>query len=364
MLINYVFIDKLRFVLNRYFLIFYLSQKDETLEHYIEKVKQFFYEHFPKNAFRIVAKGSKGIYIEFNPTRFFPKNTMDIFTDVNIQGISEHNLLYIFDELGFLEMLNESPKIFGNITRLHLTKNFIVEEPVREYTSVIAQRNCNKFKVTEFETFGISVATQKRNKEKDATTMKRQTVLYDKPEEIENKKNIDEIVLKYPLTDNEKTLIPKICISKKGNYDCLTNISNLKMLRVEIQYNSNDKMKKLAENLQQKDKNLKISTLVKLLKSETLYNNLNDYYTCQLKESIFTINPYDEPDMSKLTQYDKLFIDLHNETKTNIKELQALYNDYRKDSIAKRAIKKLIPYIDNPLYNELYGNVIINCNTK
>ena len=327
------------------------KDKKETkeLKAYIEGVLS---KHYTQNAFKVnVSKNFYRLSFWFTPTRYY-KNIKDFeqYTDTNLTMPEESELLSLFQELikndFFLEHANEC-----KITKLDLTKNFLMKNPVHKYISELSQQlYAGRFKalfhISNRFSNTLSVTTLASKSEKSDKVGDREIILYDKVKELKRNK-INRVYLKEPLSEEEKNVIPK------WEYDETLQelrLTYLHILRVELQYGSSNKLSDLSKFLKFDDftKGLYFKDFLGLLLNGELYEKLNNYYTQTIAETLLFNEDFSN---TKLNVYQKVIQDNWHEVRKlpidSVLKNNGLSTNYRKNLL------KIQNTVKNPLIEEL-----------
>lgn len=347
-----ILIDKMRINIP----IKLLDELGINVEQRKQELKNFLINYFyDKKAFSVtIAYGY--IRITLTPTRFKP-NDRAIYTDTNLEMPSEKWLLNLFMKLGFDK--NRRICESANITWIHLTKNIITNDVPLDYITFLAdfplkRRFISSQISSNARNTTLRLSTPKRDTTKKDIIGDRTFIFYDKTQELLNKAKKDIITLKYPLTDDEIKYI-----SLHGGYKIeknnILNISELNLLRCELQYRYKDKLKPLQKFLNPKsnEDSLTLATLLELLIKNELYKKLDEFYTNELQDVVFYRLPNElQP---QLTSYKRAFADLISDT--DLVTLELLYDNFNMGKIFRNNVLTLKgSNID--LYTELFRKFI------
>ena len=352
-IIGNILIDKLRINIP----IPLLEELGINAEKHKQDLKNILIKYFLDKKAYSVSTAYGYLRITLTPTRFKP-NDRATYTDTNLEMPSEFWLLNLFNELGFN---NKNRRIVesSNITWIHLTKNIITDKAPLDYIMFFADFPLRKRFISSLissngRNTSLRLSTPKRDASKKDILGDRIFIFYDKTQELLNKAKKDIITLKYPLTDDEIKYI-----SLHGGYKIeknnILNISELNLLRCELQYRYKDKLKPLQKFLNPKsnEDSLTMATIFELLSKNELYKKLDEFYTNELLEVVFYKLP-DEP-QEQLTSYKRAFADLLGDT--DLTTLQLLYDSFDLGNIFKNNRTNLQKSsID--LYRELYKKII------
>ena len=182
----------------------------------------------------------------------------------------------------------------------------------------------------------------------------RQYLFYDKAQELQDKANIREIVLRQGLSEEEQALIS----SEAYNTETKTlYLDKVNILRCELQYRYKPKLQNISNFLTGKKgkDGLKLKTLLDLLKERKLYETLERYYINALQEVIF----YQEPVISgdvRLNNYEQMFADLTKENPLP-PSLMKIFKDNGFGNSFSNLLKKVHSSYTSPLYIELYNKL-------
>ena len=267
---------------------------------------------FPENAYTIKTSRQK-LSLCFTPTRYLKND--EKYTDTNLEMLTEDELYKLFVKLG-LYNLDDNIVDKYRVSVLHLTKNNFMDNPPIDYINFLSNRQYKKrFKAllhhssdTNKTLYVTTLAKHFTEKDKVGD---RQYLFYDKAQELQDKANIKEIVLRLGLSKEEQVLMPFEA------YDSETKtlrLEKVNILRCELQYRYKPKLQNISDFITGKKgkDGLKMKTLLDLLKERKLYETLEGYYLKALQEVIF----YQEPVLKenvKLNNYEQMFADLTKE---------------------------------------------------
>lgn len=320
-------------------------------------IKKILSRYFSNGAFHISFSRNE-LKITLTPTRFIPIPADYNFTDVNLEMPSEDWLFKLLSELGCYKSENRRFIEAYKVVMLHLTKNIITAHPVYRYIDSLSNLTYKRMKANIIESNEtnrtLSIATPKRNRTVKNTKGDRQFILYDKAQQLKDKAGFTYVVLKTPLSDEEKRLVAGKHYNEGNGY---LMISKLNLARFELQYATSAKLNKLSKFITKRknDTKLKLSTLLKLVEKRRLYSTLEKFYTKELKEYIFFNAP--QVETKPATRWNGIFYELISDT--DIKSMIALYAECTTDSINNKgnfitAVQKAQKVISNELYAELY----------
>ena len=352
-IIGNILIDKLRINIP----ISLLEELGINAEKHKQDLKNILIKYFLDKKAYSVSTAYGYLRITLTPTRFKP-NDRATYTDTNLEMPSEFWLLNLFNELGFN---NKNRRIVesSNITWIHLTKNIITDKAPLDYIMFFADFPLRKRFISSLissnrRNTSLRLSTSKRDASKKDILGDRIFIFYDKTQELLNKANAGNVILKFPLNDDEIKYISQHggWYMKEGHY---LNIRLLNFLRCELQYRYKDKIQPLQKFLNPKSKedNLTMATIIDLLREKELYTKLETFYTNELREVVFYKLP-NEP-QKQLTSYKRAFADLLGDT--DLTTLQLLYDSFDLGNIFKNNRTNLQKSsID--LYRELYKKII------
>lgn len=350
-----ILIDKIRINLPVYRLI----QKKININSFQRWIKVILSKYFFKGAFNVTLSRNQ-VKITLTPTRFKPISDYT-YTDVNLEMPSEEWLYDLLKELGCFNSENRRIVEACKVVKLHLTKNLITKHPVITYTDSLSNRTYKRMKANIIESNEtnrtLSIATPKRDRKVKNTNGDRQFILYDKSQQLRDKAGFEYVILKTPLNEAEKRLIPLKYYSEQTGY---LRISKLNIARLELQYANSSKLKKLAQFItsNKEDTGLQLCTLLDLLEEGNLYFKLEQFYTEELREYIFFNVPQNEPQPA--TRWNGLFAELINNA--DIKSLIALYSECTTEKLNNKgnfmtAVKEAQKTTSDELYAELYNKL-------
>lgn len=346
-LFNDLLIDKLRFYIND--TDFDINNRAAFLAN-IEKVMS---SHYPDNAYRLNTSRQR-ISLEFTPTRY---RTNEGQTDTNLIMPEEQTLFELFKNLGFYKLQKNIYNSFI-ISKIHLTKNFYTQGTVPRYIKMLKNRKYragikpiqNTSNVTNTS---LILSTLKKDYSDKNIIGNKVILFYDKVQELKDKAALNEIYLREPLPLKDVNILPKGAYSNNPPY---LSLNNLHILRCELQYATSVKLKKISDFIfdTKNSHDLRLATLLNLLKEQKLYSTLERFYTNELRNNVF----FDEPLNSevKLSKHEKLLAELIKGKSAT--RLLGMYKGSQKNSLS-RVLKKLqMTDSSNKLYVELYRKVI------
>lgn len=351
-LFNALLIDKLRFYIDdKYFSNAYKSKFIEN----IDKVKSSYYSD---NAFMLDTSRHR-ISLEFTPTRYRTKEGQ---TDTNLIMPTEQELFELFKELGFYELHDNIYNSFI-VSKIDLAKNFYTQYTVPRYIKMLKNRKYraglkpiqNTSNVTNTS---LILSTLKKNYADKNIVGNKVILFYDKVQELKDKATLNEIYLRDPLPLKEVKILPKGAYCNNPPYLCL---NNLHIIRCELQYATSVKLKKISDFIfdTKNSHDLRLATLLNLLKEQKLYSTLERFYTNELRNNVF----FDEPLNSevKLSKHEKLLVELIKGKSAT--RLLGMYKGSQKDSLSRVLRKLQMTDNSNSLYTELYRKFIEGQNT-
>ena len=349
-----ILVDKIRINISVHILI----QKKININSFQRWIKVILSKYFFKGAFNVTLSRNQ-VKITLTPTRFKPISDYT-YTDVNLEMPSETWLYDLLMKLGCFKSENRRIVEACKVVKLHLTKNLITEHPVITYIDSLSNRTYKRMKANIIESNEtnrtLSIATPKRDRKVKNTNGDRQFILYDKSQQLKDKAGFEYVILKAPLSEEEKRLIPLKYYSEQTGY---LRISKLNIARLELQYANSSKLKKLSQFITCKeDTGLQLCTLLDLLEEANLYFKLEQFYTEELREYIFFNVPQNEPQPA--TRWNGLFAELINNA--DIKSLIALYSECTTERLNNKgnfmtAVKEAQKTTSDDLYAELYNKL-------
>ena len=349
-----ILVDKIRINISVHILI----QKKININSFQRWIKVILSKYFFKGAFNVTLSRNQ-VKITLTPTRFKPISDYT-YTDVNLEMPSETWLYDLLMELGCFKSENRRIVEACKVVKLHLTKNLITEHPVITYIDSLSNRTYKRMKANIIESNEtnrtLSIATPKRDRKVKNTNGDRQFILYDKSQQLKDKAGFEYVILKAPLSEEEKRLIPLKYYSEQTGY---LRISKLNIARLELQYANSSKLKKLSQFITCKeDTGLQLCTLLDLLEEGNLYSKLEQFYTEELREYIFFNVPQNEPQPA--TRWNGLFSELINNA--DIKSMIALYSECTTEKLNNKgnfmtAVKDAQKTTSDELYAELYNKL-------
>lgn len=340
-------IDKLRFYIND------TDFSNADRSEFIANIKNVMSSHYPDNAYRLNTSRQR-ISLEFTPTRY---RTNKGQTDTNLIMPEEQTLFELFENLGFYNLPENIYNSFI-ISKIHLTKNFYTQNAVPRYIKMLKNRKYragikpiqNTSNVTNTS---LILSTLKKDYSDKNIIGNKVILFYDKVQELKDKAALNEIYLREPLPLKNVNILPKGAYSNNPPY---LSLNNLHILRCELQYATSVKLKKISDFIfdTKNSHDLRLATLLNLLKEQKLYSTLERFYTNELRNNVF----FDEPLNSevKLSKHEKLLAELIKGKSAT--RLLGMYKGSPKNSLS-RVLKKLqMADSRNKLYVELYREVI------
>lgn len=342
-----ILIDKLRINIPYSVIVEEQLESEFTVRKLRETLSNFFY----KRAYSV--RMSRGeIKITLTPTRYLTRD--ELATDVNLEMPSENWLLNLFNELGFSSYrLAESSRIIV----IHLTKNLIVNYPVRDYIGFLHGFSCKdglKPSIISSDEYNATLrfSRPKRNIDKEDSNGNFNVIVYDKTRQLKDKANLDSVYLKQDLSTEEKRILQSHNVFYLPKLKLL-NFHNLNLLRCELQYRYKKKIAPIAEYLTNgKEDTLTVVTLMGLLEEKQLYNKLEEFYNMQLQKYIF-YTPLKGGNTKKLQSYNSAFNDLILENE-DMTELYIVYKACGLENNFCENSKKAFGNNVHNLYEELY----------
>ncbi len=315
-------------------------------------------KHFAKNAYNVTLSQEYGkLSIEFTPTRYFQdiKHLIN-YTDTNLDMSEESSLYELFEEIlsnKYLRRLLTNCKI----TKLDLTKNFLMKKRPYYYLEALLKRNYKKgYKAiscsSRYYSKTVSITTLARNAENKDTTGDRELKFYNKVEELKAH-HLNEVILKNPLTEAELN-IPELKLSYIKQTNTL-KLNNLNILRVEWQFEGSKKLSALSKYFEfdGAEAGLYLKDLLQLMKDWELYSSLDNFYT---EYTLGTLNPKNNKKEGKLNVYTKILSNYYNYVVNlplkNLCKDYGLYDKYNKILLA----------IQNENEDKLFKEIIDNIN--
>ena len=310
---------------------------------------------FPQKAYTLKTSRQK-LSLCFTPTRYMKND--EKYTDTNLEMPTEAELYELFVKLG---LYNLDDNVIDNyrVSVLHLTKNNYMDNPPIKYINFLSNRQYKKrFKALLHhssdtnKTLYVTTLT-KHFTEKDKVG-DRQYLFYDKAQELQDKANIKEVVLRFGLSKEELPLVP----SEAYNAGTKTlYLDKVNILRCELQYRYKPKLQNISNFITGKKgkDGFKLKTLLDLLKERKLYETLEKYYIKALQEVIFYQDPVIKEKI-KLNKYEQMFAELINEEPLPPSFMSIYKNNGFGDSFSN-LLKKVQSADINPLYTELYNKL-------
>lgn len=345
-----ILIDKLRINIPYSVIVEEHLENEFTVRKLRETLSNFFY----KRAYSVsMSRGE--IKITLTPTRYLTRD--ELATDVNLEMPSENWLLNLFNKLGFSNYrLAESSRI----TVIHLTKNLIMDYPVKNYICFLHGFPCKdglkpSIISSDEDNATIRFSRPKRNIDKEDSNGDFNVVIYDKIRQLLDKANLDSVYLKQDLTTEEKRILKSHNVFYSPKLKQL-DFHNLNLLRCELQYRYKEKIAPIAEYLtNSKEGTLTIATLMGLLEEKQLYNKLDRFYSMQLQKYFFytPLNKSNTKVAKRLQSYHNAFNDLILENE-DMTELYIVYKACGLENNFCENSKKAFGNNVHSLYEELY----------
>ena len=332
-----------------------LTDLEVDVDFQLNQMNKCMGKFFPQNAYTIKTSRQK-LSLCFTPTRYLKND--EKYTDTNLEMPTEDELYKLFVELG-LYNLDDNVIDKYRVSVLHLTKNNYMENSPIEYINFLSNRQYKKrFKAllhhssdTNKTLYVTTLAKHFTEKDKVGD---RQYLFYDKAQELQDKANIKEVVLRLGLSEEEQALIPSEAYDAETKTLYL-NIVNI--LRCELQYRYKPKLQNISNFITGKKgkDGLKLKTLLDLLKERKLYETLERYYINALQEVIFYQEPVISSDV-RLNNYEQMFADLINEDPLP-PSLMKIFKDNGFGNSFSNLLKKVHSSYTSPLYIELYNKL-------
>ena len=312
-------------------------------------------KNFPQNAYTIKTSRQK-LSLCFTPTRYLKND--EKYTDTNLEMPTEDELYELFENLGLYSLPDNVIDKY-RVSVLHLTKNNFMENSPIDYINFLANRMYKKrFKSLLYHSSDTNktlyvTTLAKHFTEKDKVG-DRQYLFYDKAQELQDKANIKEVVLRLGLSKEEQALITSEAYDSKTK---TLRLEKVNILRCELQYRYKPKLQNISDFITGKKgkDGLKMKTLLDLLKERKLYETLEGYYLKALQEVIF----YQEPvikEKIKLNNYEQMFSELINENPLPT-SLMKIFKDNGFGDSFSNLLKKVQSSDISPLYTELYNKL-------
>ena len=335
------------------------KKEAEELKLHIENVLG---KHYANNAYKVtISNRYHRLSFWFTPTRYFRTiEDMKRYTDTNLAMPAEADLKEFFDELLNNSIFNKYLPKF-KITKLDLTKNFLVKEPVNQYITMLQKRLYNGRFRSLLHTSGrkkdtLSITTLANNHKKKDKVGDRELIIYDKVKELKRHK-IRNVDLKEPLTNEEASQITPAFYSRDNG---TLYIKYLNIIRLEWQYGSSNKLSDFSKHagFANAEKGLFLKDFLSLLNKGELYSVLDDYYTEMFMDVAVNRQGYDK----NLRIYKKIIRDYWDEVMdlplVNAFKANGLWQEYRLDKFKMQAL------IENPLFEELKNKILHSNNSQ
>ncbi len=324
-------------------------------DNFLDNIRNVLSTHYPTRAYTI--KVSRGYFsLTFTPTRYFKNTFEQEATDTNLQIPTEQELYDLFVKLGFYD-LDEEVLQEARIPKIHLTKNFYTKNTPPKYIEHLSTRSYKRLKPIQRNSnstnSSLILAPLKKNTIKQDIIGDKKILFYDKVQELLDKASLKQVALKYPLSDDEISLLPKNAYNAETKE---LNLNNLHILRCELQYKYT-KLKGIANILSNKtEDNISLYIFCELLKENQLYKLLDEAYTQELLKNIF----YNKPsgNYNELNNYEKLLAELISRSDNDflICLMHILQENNYLDSY-KQVLRKIQKTKSNNYYDELYNKL-------
>lgn len=347
-LFNDLLIDKLRFYIND------TDFSNTDRSEFFANIENVMSSHYPDNAYRLNTSRQR-ISLEFTPTRY---RTNEGQTDTNLIMPEEQTLFELFKNLGFYKLQKNIYNSFI-ISKIHLTKNFYTQGTVPRYIEMLKKRKyrvgINPIQNTSNSTnTSLILSTLKKNSTNKNIVGDKVILFYDKVQELRDKASLNDIFLPSPLPI-DRNILP---IGAYHNSPPYLSLQHLHILRCELKYANSKKLKNISDFISNttNSHDLRLATLLDLLKTGKLYNTLERFYTNELRNRVFFNEPITQE--VHLSKHEKLLAELIKVNKISATRLLGMYKGSPKNSLS-RVLKKLqMADSRNKLYVELYRKVI------
>ena len=347
-LFNDLLIDKLRFYIND------TDFSNTDRSEFFANIENVMSSHYPDNAYRLNTSRQR-ISLEFTPTRY---RTNEGQTDTNLIMPEEQTLFELFKNLGFYKLQKNIYNSFI-ISKIHLTKNFYTQGTVPRYIEMLKKRKyragINPIQNTSNSTnTSLILSTLKKNSTNKNIVGDKVILFYDKVQELRDKASLNDIFLPSPLPI-DRNILP---IGAYHNSPPYLSLQHLHILRCELKYANSKKLKNISDFISNttNSHDLRLATLLDLLKTGKLYNTLERFYTNELRNRVFFNEPITQE--VHLSKHEKLLAELIKVNKISATRLLGMYKGSQKNSLS-RVLKKLqMTDSSNKLYVELYRKVI------
>ena len=329
-----------------------LTDLEVDVDFQLNQMNKCMGKFFPQNAYTIKTSRQK-LSLCFTPTRYLKND--EKYTDTNLEMLTEDELYELFENLGLYSLPDNIVDKY-RVSVLHLTKNNYMDNPPTDYINFLSMRIYKKkFKALLHHSSDTNktlyVSTLAKHFTEKDKVGDRQYLFYDKAQELQDKANIREIVLRQGLSEEEQALIS----SEAYNTETKTlYLEKVNILRCELQYRYKPKLQNISNFLTGKKgkDGLKLKTLLDLLKERKLYETLERYYINALQKVVFYQEPVISSDV-RLNNYEQMFADLINEAPLP-PSLMKIFKDNGFGDSFSNLLKKIHSSDVNPLYIELY----------
>lgn len=311
---------------------------------------------------------------------YFPDSTIDYkcenvlvtFTPTKMTGERDcdlgHNLQMPTQEL-FLECLEDitlnSSEIqqICRLTIIHFAKNFLLSKPVNDYISVFAEKQYSRLvpEVISSSEDGSCSLFLRYNYDLDSEYSPKFIIkFYDKVVEYYKKHKTYICNLHEPLTECEKSLVGSAYNEEKNTL----NLEGLNILRIEIEFHGNEKIKPIKLNLNSENGYLTLDMLIEAMKKGSFYSTLEKIFTETLKKLVFNAEETLDSATVELSKIRKLACKclLKSNRIYHYKAIADELGQENQFSTINGIVRKIVP--DSELYLELYNNLFPVCDNE
>lgn len=362
-----IIIDKLRIAVKRN-----VFEDREELFAYRDKLKRVLKKYFKDNCYKVhIVRGY--LIIEFFPATYKRDD------GINIQGMTEEDFYNLFNKL---QLLSHEYLVHFNVTEIHLTKNYLVTEDVKNYLKMLLKIKPKQrfyqipFDNDEGDTVNFTRLRQDKSSINDYTKNKI-IKFYAKKEQLQSQKrltDISKIKLRGKLQEWEQETLGKSYNLKTNEVD----LTDLNIVRAEIAYKDSYFTNHVYKGIEKEidsvslkrkrsyiagkntsdyiEKNLPLLAMIELLQKNNLYNTLDYFYRKELKKILFYENPGSFESIGNIYTIGLQFINIDEPDLYYLKNL-LLQAGFDRDNINKKlnTLNKGIKL--NKYYKKLYNHI-------
>lgn len=342
MMFNDLKIDKLKLL---------YKKKDVAYEQRTE-IKNWLEYYFPD-----CTTSCQSGFIQHNitPTKIIrPKTTTKIH---NLQMPSEKELLNALEDA---TLHNSQVQDELKSTLIHLTKDIILQKPVKEYISMLSEIPYSNLDVELKSSNSEPSLYLHHNYSVDSQeSCKFLIKFYNKVQQFYKEHGHYKCQLYKPLTPKEIELVGNAYIPKKK----ILNLEHLNILRIEIEYHETAKIKPIIKELNPSADCLSLSIILNALKNKNFYSTLDKVFNTTLQKYVFSANTKLKTATAELSKVRQLACKLYHESGLTC-HYTAVANELglsNQISEINSILRKIMP--DSDLYTELH-NILFSSDDK